>query len=111
MFPVSSTGMQTGDAVAEICLDRAERHLYVGVRGSDRICRLALDAQGLPSALDEFSCGGRWPRHHCFDGERLLVALEHSSALAEFELVPGTGVAQPPRLFETGSPTCVLRAR
>lgn len=104
LFPVSAGGVQAGDAAAEICLDPAERHLYVAVRGSDRICRLALDADGIPTPLDEFPCGGRWPRHHRFDGDRLVVALQRSDALAAFDLDTGTT----PRPAATGSPTCVL---
>lgn len=107
-FPVSAAGARAGDAAAEICLDPAEQRLYVGVRGSDVICRLALDADGVPSVLDEIPCGGTWPRHHCFDGDRLVVALERSHALATFALGPGGDPPQPPRLLSSGSPTCVL---
>lgn len=110
MFPVSATGVQADDAAAEICLDSAERHLYVGVRGSNRICKLGLNAEGIPEPLAEFDCGGDWPRHHCFDGDRLLVALERSNALASFSPGPDGGPAQPPRLLATGSPTCLLPA-
>ena len=110
-FPVSAAGVRPGDAAAEICLDGAEQHLYVGVRGSDVICRLALDADGVPSALDEFACGGVWPRHHCIDGDRLVVALEHSHALATFASGSEGEPTQPPRLLSTGSPTCVLPHR
>jgi 6-phosphogluconolactonase (cycloisomerase 2 family) len=111
MFPASASGVQAGDAAAEICLDPSERHLYVGVRGSNRICKLALDGEGLPQPLEEFSCGGDWPRHHCFDGERLVVALERSDALATFTPGVEDGVLQPRQLLATGSPTCLLPAR
>jgi 6-phosphogluconolactonase len=107
-FPVSAGGVRPGDSVAEICLDQAERHLYVGVRGSDVICKLALDADGVPSPLEEIPCGGAWPRHHCIDGDRLVVALEHSDAMASFTLGAEGNVEQPPALLHTGSPTCVL---
>jgi 6-phosphogluconolactonase (cycloisomerase 2 family) len=110
-FPVSAGGMRPGDAAAEICLDQAEQHLYIGVRGSDVICRLALDADGAPSALDEIALPGAWPRHHCFEGDRLVVALEHSHALAGFGLDAGGNPEQPPRLLSSGSPTCVLPNR
>ncbi len=102
IFPLSARGVQAGDATAEICLDPGERHLYVGVRGSNRICKLALDAGGMPTPLEEFPSGGDWPRHHCFEGDRLVVALERSDALATFA---------PPQLLQTGSPTCVLPQR
>jgi 6-phosphogluconolactonase len=107
-FPVSAGGVRPGDSVAEICLDLAEQHLYVGVRGSDVICKLALDADGVPSPLEEIPCGGAWPRHHCIDGDQLVVALEHSHALATFTLAADGSRAQSPQLLATGSPTCVL---
>jgi len=107
-FPVSAGGVRPGDSVAEICLDPAEQHLYVGVRGSDVICKLALDADGVPSPLEEIPCGGAWPRHHCIDGDQLVVALEHSHALATFTLAADGSWAQSPQLLVTGSPTCVL---
>lgn len=107
-FPVSASGARPGDSVAEICLDPAEQHLYVGVRGSDVIGKLALDGDGVPSAFEEIPCGGAWPRHHCIDGDRLVVALERSHALATFTLAAGGSPAQPPQLLAAGSPTCVL---
>jgi 6-phosphogluconolactonase len=109
--PASAGGVRPGDAAAEICLDATELHLYVGVRGSDVICKLALDADGVPSPLEEFACGGAWPRHHCIDGDRLVVALEHSNALATFTLAADGSPTQPPQLLATGSPTCVLPHR
>jgi 6-phosphogluconolactonase len=107
-FPVSASGARPGDAAAEICLDPAEQHLYVGMRGPDVICKLALDGDGVPSPLEEIPCGGAWPRHHCIDGDRLVVALERSHALATFTLAAGGSPTLPPQLLATGSPTCVL---
>jgi 6-phosphogluconolactonase len=107
-FPVSAGGVRPGDSAAEICLDPAGQHLYVGVRGSDVICKLALGADGVPSPLEEIPCGGAWPRHHCIDGDRLVVALQHSHALATFALGAGDSPTQSPQLLATGSPTCVL---
>jgi 6-phosphogluconolactonase (cycloisomerase 2 family) len=111
MFPVSTGGHQPDDAAAEICLDPSGQHLYVGVRGSNRICRLTLGDDGLPAPLDEFPCGGDWPRHHCIDGDRLLVALQRSDAIAVFKLGPDGRVEQPPARLSTGSPTCLLPQR
>jgi 6-phosphogluconolactonase (cycloisomerase 2 family) len=111
MFPASATGAQPGDAGAEICLDAEERHLYVGVRGSNRICMLDLGADGSPTPAAEADCGGVWPRHHCIDAGRLVVALQRSSALASFALRADGTLAQPPMLVRTGSPSCVLPQR
>lgn len=111
MFPVSAAGVQAGDAAAEICLDRSERYLFVGVRGSNRVCRLELNEDGNPEPSGEFSCGGDWPRHHCIDADRLVVALQRSDALAVFTLDADGNPTGPPRLLPTGSPTCLLPAR
>jgi 6-phosphogluconolactonase (cycloisomerase 2 family) len=111
MFPVSATGAQPDDAGAEICLDADERHLFVGVRGSNRICMLDIGADGFPTPAAEADCGGVWPRHHCIDAGRLLVALERSSALASFALGADGTLVGPPVLLRTGSPSCVLPQR
>jgi 6-phosphogluconolactonase len=110
IYPASAHGARPGDAAAEICLDASERTLYVGVRGSDVICRLALDAEGVPSPLDEIACPGTWPRHQCVCGDELLVALERSDAVARIPLAPD-GRTGEPRLIAAGSPTCVLPHR
>jgi 6-phosphogluconolactonase (cycloisomerase 2 family) len=111
MFGLAAGGVAPDDAAAEICLDPAQRQLYVSVRGSNRICTLALDAAGLPTPLAEFPCGGHWPRHHCFDGEQLVVALQLADALASFAPGPDGRLAGQPRLMATGSPTCLLPQR
>lgn len=111
MFPASATGPRPGDAAAEICLGPDGRRLYVGVRGSNRICKLALSGEGLPEPDGEFPCGGDWPRHHSIDGRRLIVALERSGALATFVLDADGDPTAPPTLVATGSPTCVLPNR
>jgi 6-phosphogluconolactonase (cycloisomerase 2 family) len=111
MFPLAAGGVAPGDAAAEICLDPSGQQLLVGVRGSSRICTLTLDAEGMPTPLAEFPCGGDWPRHHCFDGEQLVVALQLSNALASFAPHADGHVTQQPRLLGSGSPTCVLPQR
>lgn len=111
MFPVSSNGARPGDAAAEICVGADERHLYAGVRGSNRICTLRVGADGMPAPLEERDCGGVWPRHHCVDEGRLVVALERSSAIATFELSADGRLSGDPRRLQAGSPTCVLPHR
>ena len=51
--PATKAGALAGDSAAEIALAADGRHAYVGVRGSNRISVLAVDADGAPSA--------RWP--------------------------------------------------
>jgi 6-phosphogluconolactonase len=108
MQPISPRGALPGDAAAEVCLGADERHLYVGVRGSNRICTLRVNPDGTTMPLAEVDCGGNWPRHHCVDQRRLLVALERSNAIAIFTLRQDGRVAGPPQLLPVGSPTCVL---
>jgi 6-phosphogluconolactonase (cycloisomerase 2 family) len=111
MFPLTAAGAAPDDAAAEICLDPSQQQLFVSVRGSNRICTLALDANGLPAPLAEFPCGGNWPRHHCFDGAHLVVALQLSDALASFAPDADGHLGGQPRLLGSGSPTCVLPQR
>jgi 6-phosphogluconolactonase (cycloisomerase 2 family) len=106
--PVSASGVRPGDSTAEICLDTSQQNLYVGVRGSDLICRLALDVNGIPSPVEEIPCPGAWPRHHLVDGEQLVIALEHSHAVATLTLGADGVASQAPQLLAIGSPTCVL---
>lgn len=108
MFPVSAIGAQPDDAAAEICLSPDERCLYVGVRGSNRICTLRIGADGTPVPQQELDCGGSWPRHHCIDAGHLVVALERSHSIATFRLSADGSLLAPPHLLQIGSPTCVL---
>lgn len=108
MLAVSADGARPGDAGAEICLDDEERNLYVGVRGSNRICTLRLDADGLARPLATTGCGGIWPRHHCIDERRLVVALERSNAIASFDLGDDGSPLPSATITPAGSPSCVL---
>lgn len=112
MLPASERGLEPGDAAAEVCLDRSERRMYVGIRGSNRICTLGVGVGdgGHLTPLAETACGGDWPRNHCLHDGRLVVALERSSAIATFELDRNGVPVQPPRLLAAGSPTHVLAA-
>jgi hypothetical protein len=84
--------------------------MYVGIRGSNRICTLGVGDGGHLTPLAETACGGDWPRNHCLHDGRLVVALERSSAIATFELGRNDVPVQPPRLLAAGSPTHVLAA-
>ncbi len=110
MLPASERGLQPGDAAAEVCLDRSQRRMYVGIRGSNRICTLGVGDGGRLTPLAETDCGGDWPRNHCLHDGRLVVALERSSAIATFELDRNGVPVQPPRTLAVGSPTHVLPA-
>jgi len=109
-FQSSARGRQDGDAAAELCLDASERRMYVGVRGSNRVCVLAVGDDGGLAPLAESACGGEWPRNHCLHEGRLVVALERSGAVASFALDEDGRPVHPPRLTPLGSPTHVLPA-
>ena len=71
-----------------IAIDRAGRRLYVSNRGHDSIAVFALDAAGMPTALQHVPCGGRWPRFFLLieDQHRLIVANERSGTLDPFAI-------------------------
>jgi hypothetical protein len=108
MLPVSRRGVLAGDAGAEICTDPDERHLFVGVRGSNRIRTLELGADGSATPLQEANCGPSWRRHRRVEGRRLVVALERSSAIACFDLTESGRLSETARILSIGSPTRVL---
>ena len=72
---------------------------------------LRIGADGSPAPVSEADCGGVWPRHHCIDAGRLVVALERSSALAGLDLHGDGSLGQPSQLLPIGSPSCVLQQR
>ncbi|OFI39383.1 ATP/GTP-binding protein [Arthrobacter sp. SW1] len=108
MVPASAVGARDGDAAAEIALSPDGRHAYVGVRGSNRVCALAV-ANGGAAALGEVPSGGDWPRHHLVHDGWLHVAHERSNDVVTFRLDPETGLPTGPvARLETGSPTALV---
>jgi 6-phosphogluconolactonase (cycloisomerase 2 family) len=110
--PATSRGSLPDDSAAEICLDRAGKHAYVGVRGSNIVSVLDVAAEGtelLP--LQDFPSGGDWPRHHIVRGNWLHVAHERSDNIATFELDPASGLPGPLiHDLQTPSPTALVPA-
>jgi 6-phosphogluconolactonase (cycloisomerase 2 family) len=75
-------GPAEGDSGAEIALSRDARHVYVGVRGSDRIATLSLSLEdSTPRAVAATPSGGRTPRHHLVAGDLLHVCHQDSDEL------------------------------
>lgn len=108
MVPASAKGARDGDAAAEIALSPDGRHAYVGVRGSNRICTLAV-ANGNITPLGEVPSGGDWPRHHLVNNGWLHAAHERSNDVVTFRLDPETGLPTGPvARLETGSPTALI---
>lgn len=111
--PATSGGSRPGDSAAEICLNHAGNHAYVGVRGTNIISTLEVGAGGselLP--VQDTPSGGDWPRHHLVKGSWLHVAHERSDNIATFALDPVTGVPGPlVHDVKAPSPTALVPAR
>ncbi|WP_433255360.1 lactonase family protein [Streptosporangium sp. CA-135522] len=78
--------------------------VYVGNRGPDTIAVLS------PLTLDpvaEVGCGGVWPRHFAFAGDRMYVANQRSGGIAVLALKDGIPQADG-EVFAVGTPSCVL---
>ncbi|MCR1162335.1 lactonase family protein [Paenarthrobacter sp. UW852] len=112
MVPASTNGAEEGDAGAEIALSPDGRFAYVGVRGTNRICVLAVSEDGTEiEPLADAPCGGEWPRHHLVREGWLYVANEGSDDVVSFRLDPETGLPDGPvGRVETGSPSVLVPA-
>lgn len=110
--PATSGGSLPDDSAAEISLGNEGRHVYVGVRGSNRVSVLKVGAGGTELVpVEDFASGGNWPRHHLVKGRWLHVAHERSDNIATFELDPLTGLPGPlVHNLETPSPTALVPA-
>lgn len=104
--------IEEGDNASEISLAASHEQVHVSVRGTNRVTTVAISGDG--SALRpiaDVDSGGDWPRHHAESGGLLHVANERSGDVASFRLdargVPSKKIGS----IETGSPTCLVRAR
>jgi len=112
VVPASVNKAFDGDSAAEIAMSTDGRFVYVGVRGSNRICVLKVGAQGTDvTPLADVPSGGDWPRHHLVHDGWLLVAHEGSNDVLSFRLDPETGLPDGPvGRVETGSPSVLVPA-
>ncbi|WP_426997788.1 lactonase family protein [Pseudarthrobacter sp. N5] len=113
--PATFGGALPDDAAAEIALSPDGRHVYAGVRGSNRISVLTVEDAGAQlRPLADIPSGGDWPRHHLVRDRWLHVAHERSGDVTTFALDPASGLpvgaAGPDRLV-SGSPTALVLAR
>jgi 6-phosphogluconolactonase len=110
--PATASGAQEGDSAAEIALSPAGKHVYVGVRGSNRICVLEVDGTSRQlRPVADYPSGGDWPRHHVVRNGWLHIAHERSHDVTTFRLDPETGLPGDvhDRLV-AGSPTALVVA-
>ncbi|MGP4030910.1 lactonase family protein [Pseudarthrobacter sp. 1C304] len=110
VFPATRAGAAAGDSAAEIALSADGRHAYVGVRGSNRISVLEVDADAARPVAD-FPSGGDWPRHHLLRGARLHVAHERSGDVVTYPLDPESGLpGEAMGKVEVASPVALVPA-
>lgn len=111
--PATSGGSLPDDSAAEICLGLQGSYAYVGVRGSNIISALEVEANGTELVpVKDTPSGGNWPRHHLVRGSWLHVAHERSDNVATFALDEVTGL--PGRVvhnLQTPSPTALVPAK
>lgn len=112
MVPASVNKAFDGDSAAEIAMSPDGRFVYVGVRGSNRICVLKVGGQGTElTPLADVPSGGDRPRHHLVRDGWLFVAHEGSNDVLSFRLDPETGLPDGPvGRVETGSPSALVPA-
>ena len=110
--PATAGGAHEGDSAAEIALSPGGNHVYVGVRGSNRICVLEVsEPSGLLRPVMDCPSGGDWPRHHLVRDGWLHIAHERSHDVTTFRLDPGTGLpGDAHHRLVAGSPTALVVA-
>ena len=113
VVPATAAGARPGDSAAEIALAADGRHAYVGVRGSNRIGVLAVDAGGSTvRPVADIPSGGDWPRHHLVRNGWLHVAHERSGDVVTYRLDPGSGLpGEAVGRLDLASPTALVPAR
>lgn len=88
LTPVSSAALPggvAGDHAAGLALSEDGTRLYVGLRGSNVISVLGIDADGRNIfGIDSVSGEGDWPRHVILDGDVLHVVHQRSGTIASF---------------------------
>lgn len=95
--PTLPTGVTVANKTAEIVIDPAGRHLYVGNRGHDTIAVFDIAKDGRLTLVANLTAGGRTPRNLRFDpsGRFLLSANEGDGSIAVFKVDPKTGGLTP----------------
>jgi 6-phosphogluconolactonase (cycloisomerase 2 family) len=101
-------GADPADHAAGIAVSSDGRHVYVGLRGSDRIAIVAVNPDGRRfEPVGYVDCGGAWPRHLVVDGDFLRVANQLSNSVVTFE-IPDDGIPILHSTLPVASPTYLL---
>ena len=111
--PATAGGALPGDSAAEIALAAGGGHAYVGVRGSNRVGVLEVEAGGaVLRPVADVPSGGDWPRHHLVRDGLLHVAHERSGDVVTFALDPESGLpGVPVDRLHVASPTALVPAQ
>jgi 6-phosphogluconolactonase (cycloisomerase 2 family) len=107
---VRAVDVDEGDKASELTLSPDARHLYVSVRGSDRLATLGV-ADGRLEVVAVTASGGRCPRQQVVDGPVLHLAHEESHEVVTVARDEASG--RPGRVLHRlrlGSPTVILGA-
>jgi 6-phosphogluconolactonase len=102
-LPGASPG---GDQAAALGLSADGRFVFAGIRGSNRVATLALDADAV-RPVGWAPSGGDWPRHLVVDGEFVHVANQLSNSIVTLRVEHDgtlTPVGEP---VAVPSPTCL----
>ncbi|CAN5367000.1 lactonase family protein [soil metagenome] len=94
------------DAAAALGLSVDGRHLYAGIRGSDRIAVIGLDAD-TAYAIGWVPCGGAHPRHLVVDGAVVHVCNQKSSTVTTFAIGDDGMLTSTGGPVSVPSPTCL----
>lgn len=91
--PTLPPGVTVANKTAEIVIDPAGRHLYVGNRGHDTIAVFDIAKDGRLALAANVPAGGKTPRNLRFDptGRFLLSANEGDGSITVFKVDPKTG--------------------
>ncbi|GAB3138989.1 lactonase family protein [Marisediminicola antarctica] len=96
-----------GDQAAGLVFAPDGRHLYTGLRGSNRVAVVKVDDL---TPVETVDCGGDWPRHLAIDAGTLMVACERSGTVCMLPIDEQTGVPRPGSTIEVPTPTYLLAA-
>jgi 6-phosphogluconolactonase len=94
------------DQAAALGLSADGRFVFAGIRGSNRIASIALDADAA-RPVDWAPSGGDWPRHLVVDGSFVHVANQLSNTVATLRIADDGTLSPHGEPVAVPSPTCL----
>ncbi|WP_159621182.1 lactonase family protein [Ruania rhizosphaerae] len=101
----SASGVEGEHQLSHI--ERRGSFLYVGVRGTDTLSTLEIDADGTSVRRVAEVSTAAWPRHHAVTDDAVIVAGQHADRVAVHPLIDGIP-AEIVADVELAGPMCVL---